>query len=619
MFSTKPITRKIVIDPRNLSASQRRNLLDDCSKFYAKPIVKGTLIKAGKIFTSAREKTKEVYYEIELKADLIFQDEFDPSVVSNNTLNILNTFLKAAESDQYLPAGFHCLESESPEGTLVFHVYELKLGINARRKADKTFRYDLIDENQMRSGSFGKVCVSDSRLIRRTATSGELYIAQNDPARLIKFQTENDNNTVSSKNEYALMLRAGYFKARDYKLRVDDDAKLVSQFSMKFLLGNDLEQMIKANRHSNYLSVLDRLSISIGMIRELGKHFHGNGILHCDLKAEHVIALRCGKGNWSIKLTDLGFSQEKGAESTSIRGSYFYSAPEVFDKEYTESSDLYALAIIIAELWHDTVTQQYLGMEPQDFVSMRQSQQLIPFKLFDGLNDIPKGMQKQLSSMLTLMTLKNAHSRWTLEKCLAQLELMRYDYYTTKATPKQLKSLAYNHECALTLRKQLDKDYLHHRHQERFVMSRLLSLLNDKIEEIVDNPQAISLFTSTLGLECLYPHTTKSKLLKAVESIVASYNRTRNLYKDSLRFLNDFFESTKGSSYYDDHTEGLEILLNDAERVLKKIDKFEFDLDAIVDLNKYMRSKLAQIEQAHHYHQELHTKMEETRYSTKLK
>ncbi|MFN3927213.1 MAG: serine/threonine-protein kinase [Pseudanabaenaceae cyanobacterium] len=103
---------------------------------------------------------------------------------------------------------------------------------------------------------------------------------------------------------------------------------------------------------TDQLTVNQRLSLIIDILQGLA-HAHRLGIVHCDIKPENILLQLSAQG-WIVKVSDFGIAhlEEELQQNLSNRtGSPAYMAPERFYGQFSPSSDLYAVGIILYELF----------------------------------------------------------------------------------------------------------------------------------------------------------------------------------------------------------------------------------------------------------------------------
>lgn len=101
----------------------------------------------------------------------------------------------------------------------------------------------------------------------------------------------------------------------------------------------------------NHLRIDQSLKIVSDILQGL-EHAHSRGIVHCDIKPENIL-LRLKPKGWTAKISDFGIarlSQELSRQSGSNTGSPAYMAPERFYGQYSPTSDLYSVGIMLFEL-----------------------------------------------------------------------------------------------------------------------------------------------------------------------------------------------------------------------------------------------------------------------------
>jgi serine/threonine protein kinase len=118
-------------------------------------------------------------------------------------------------------------------------------------------------------------------------------------------------------------------------------------------------------------------------------HAHSKGIIHCDIKPENIL-LRLQPLGWSAQISDFGIarlSQELEQEGSSMTGSPAYMAPERFYGQYSQSTDLYAIGILLFEL---LVGHRPFSGVPAELMSAHLNQSL----------QIPDGVPAPLKAIL---------------------------------------------------------------------------------------------------------------------------------------------------------------------------------------------------------------------------
>ncbi len=99
------------------------------------------------------------------------------------------------------------------------------------------------------------------------------------------------------------------------------------------------------------LSLVQGLKL-IGDVLQGLEHAHGRGIVHCDIKPENIL-LSWDTTSWIARISDFGvarLSQEVCCDRLGDTGSPAYMAPERFYGNYSPSSDLYAVGVLLFEL-----------------------------------------------------------------------------------------------------------------------------------------------------------------------------------------------------------------------------------------------------------------------------
>lgn len=117
---------------------------------------------------------------------------------------------------------------------------------------------------------------------------------------------------------------------------------------MDYCEGGTLRNLMTAE---NRLSLSHSLKLIADILAGL-EHAHSRGIVHCDIKPENIL-LTVEPEGWTAKISDLGIarlSQEMTNQDLGNTGSPAYMAPERFYGQYSPSSDLYSIGIILFEM-----------------------------------------------------------------------------------------------------------------------------------------------------------------------------------------------------------------------------------------------------------------------------
>jgi serine/threonine protein kinase len=117
---------------------------------------------------------------------------------------------------------------------------------------------------------------------------------------------------------------------------------------MDYCAGGTLRSLMEAN---GQLHPTLGLQIVMDVLRGI-EHAHGHNIIHCDIKPENIL-LDVRPEGWTARISDFGISQlsqDLKHEGSGITGSPAYMAPERFYGQYSMSSDLYAVGVMLFEL-----------------------------------------------------------------------------------------------------------------------------------------------------------------------------------------------------------------------------------------------------------------------------
>jgi serine/threonine protein kinase len=117
---------------------------------------------------------------------------------------------------------------------------------------------------------------------------------------------------------------------------------------MDYCEGGTLRSLMTEESHP---SLPQSLNLVADILSGL-EHAHSRGIVHCDIKPENIL-LNIRSSGWIARISDFGIaklSQDLVAQEWGNTGSPAYMAPERFYGQYSPTSDLYSVGIILFEL-----------------------------------------------------------------------------------------------------------------------------------------------------------------------------------------------------------------------------------------------------------------------------
>lgn len=117
---------------------------------------------------------------------------------------------------------------------------------------------------------------------------------------------------------------------------------------MDYCEGGTLRSLMAEESH---LSIDHSLKLIASLLIGL-EHAHNRGIIHCDIKPENIL-LRLEPKGWIAKISDFGVArlfQELSQQRGTNTGSPAYMAPERFYGQYSQTSDLYSVGIMLFEM-----------------------------------------------------------------------------------------------------------------------------------------------------------------------------------------------------------------------------------------------------------------------------
>ena len=145
-----------------------------------------------------------------------------------------------------------------------------------------------------------------------------------------------------SKSEFALLSKLAHpHLSKVYDVGRLDDGTFY--FTQEYLEGKTIDDFANT-------SIETKMQL-VGQLVDAVAYLHRQGILHRDLKPEHVIVVETEGNNW-VKVIDFGLASNTSEEKGSVTGTIPYIAPECFQGEgQSVRTDLYSLGLILFELF----------------------------------------------------------------------------------------------------------------------------------------------------------------------------------------------------------------------------------------------------------------------------
>lgn len=162
-------------------------------------------------------------------------------------------------------------------------------------------------------------------------------------------------------------------------------------------------------------------------------HKNNPQVLHRDIKSLNLLVSK----DWTCKLCDFGLARfDNGGNMetlTKLRGTYAYSAPEVyFGERYTDKSDNYSVGILLWELVYRVINQKY--QRPyEEYPQLKLDYQIILQTATKGLRPtIPPTTPIPLANLIRICTAKEQSARPSAKELLQAVLELREEYQANK-------------------------------------------------------------------------------------------------------------------------------------------------------------------------------------------
>jgi serine/threonine protein kinase len=309
--------------------------------------------------------------------------------------------------------------------------------------------------------------------------------------------------------------------------------------------GQDLRNLLTLDsRNGNqHLSIAQRLQLTVNIIRAYIEQIDDNKIIHRDIKPENIMI---DSATFAVHFIDFGFAlnRDDSDDDRSIAGTPVYMAPEVvLESAYSRASDLYALGLVIAEVWQskslsknvldsaygksrsnplyglerfhsaftkNQTTEQFEYLHSNIFQSIT-DEELVP----EHKNSLKKIIQKMLQPHPEKRISASAAYRAFKEVAIA----FTTPHLDTAALLKQANRIG------LSAYRQLRDVRLY---ETKHSFTRMLEAV-DNIDRVADDAAAIKTFLAALGVQALQTDTilnaanTKRAVKNAATEIIATF------------------------------------------------------------------------------------------------
>ncbi|MEB3337536.1 MAG: serine/threonine-protein kinase [Leptolyngbyaceae bacterium] len=152
---------------------------------------------------------------------------------------------------------------------------------------------------------------------------------------------------------------------------------------MDYCEGGTLRNLMEQDRALTLTQCLQIVADTLAGLH----HAHTQGIVHCDIKPENIL-LRVNSKGWQAQISDFGIAQlsKDLNHAEGNIGSPAYMAPERFYGQYSHTSDLYAVGILLFEL---LVGERPFSGVPTELMSAHLNQALkIPTEIPEALQSL---------------------------------------------------------------------------------------------------------------------------------------------------------------------------------------------------------------------------------------
>ena len=487
--------RLFVLSPRNICVE--KNL----------PFYTNARLIAG-VLRESKSHEKALCFKNSANEDVLIEAIIDPLTMSEEQLNffggMLNSITEQLGKD-FFPQGeqYFKLRSDTSAAQLILNLFFVKSMV-CNKKKSAGYAYEIIGD-QIGAGSYGKVYGSLGTLT--SSISGRFLVK---PASHVIKEVYHDEKRRNKKEnvftEFAMARRIHLRSKKPVIISTQEAHKNISFRVEDFQKGVTLAALMQEDRTCNgfVFSTEKRLELSIALLFALKEQVHAGGVIHRDINPGNIKVHMVGPDNTIIvKFLDPGFAKDSQTECYEGVGSPLYRSLESFENRPTnELSDLYGMAILIAELWGENYPASYTHDAIYEF---SKSPQFVTLYHLGNIN-LDAETKNKFKQVIESMSHPDQGGRCSVGDAIRAVSYIR-TMYLSSSFPSDSPSVEglwqQAHFEGLDLREELNQ--LAKSHQDKMItegnVKEMLNRVMESLVKIDDQPFYVKEFTFTLGTE----------------------------------------------------------------------------------------------------------------------
>lgn len=453
------------------------------------------------------------------------------------------------------------------EYNFFFHNQKFSINIShdifrrPRRRKPEQFRYEVMGEKIGGGGEGDVVTILSTIALRKNGLP--LFKRYKDRAVKISVMLDNYMKGVNISKEVKHLHTKAPFQFGKFGMMV-----------MRFITGKNLSSFYSLSS----LTTDERYKLTLNLLRSV-QVTHGQHIIHNDLKCENILI----DNELHVFLIDFDMARKKEdlKGKRYANGTVGYMAPERFKLGGTsEKSDLYALGIIIGELWG--IDSPQANSNDANYDALRFNKR--SFSQFD-LSSGEKGILKGLLSDMTTKVFSERNI--TITNAINIIEGLQLERKLEKITdPYIKKQVSLANLAAKKARAEL-KNFSNHENKSKEIILQYLQEFDEGYNEAIEE------FFKILNVDCLSSVKTKAEFIQKMDWM-------ENMLIDHEAYLKDMHAELSSVVNNKEFSEGdqldADIQLEELEELLEKFDTPTQSIDDKFELAKRIQTGFARFE-----------------------